>query len=242
MKKAIATALFAAAAVVSLPAVAGYSHCGGGSTDPYCKTVKLSDAGSSGSNLVSVDAYYNSSGSTTLIDAYSKTYYSGVGYGVRGVSGESTSSPQHAMDNDGKFEWLMLSFDKAVRLDEITVGWNYDADMTILASNAPSTDLNGWNFIENVYYNGGQNTGSWWSSPEKKSLSLTSEICASYWLIGALNPKFGANDANLDYFKVYSVQACTDCGTPGTGVAEPGSLALAGLGLLGVIGLRRRRS
>ncbi|MCB1953831.1 MAG: PEP-CTERM sorting domain-containing protein, partial [Rhodocyclaceae bacterium] len=30
-------------------------------------------------------------------------------------------------------------------------------------------------------------------------------------------------------------------GTPGTGVPEPGSLALAGLGLLGVIGLRRRR-
>ncbi|QID16716.1 PEP-CTERM sorting domain-containing protein [Nitrogeniibacter mangrovi] len=252
MKKLLTTALVSMAAVISLPAMAtggsyytAYNkstHCGGGSTEPSCPTYNLTDAGSSGNALVSLDAYYNTSGSSTLNDAYSMTYYSGSGYGVKATSTDGTS-PQHAVDNSGDYEWLMLSFDQAVSLDKITLGWiSGDADITVMAAGAPSNDLSGWNFIENLYYGNG---GSQFSTDSygRTVASLTNEVCASYWLIGAINPAYASSMyVGNDFFKVYSVQACTNCGQPGTGVAEPGSLALAGIGLLGVFGLRRRRS
>ncbi len=245
MKKIITTALFAAAAVASLPAMAtGTMHyaynkstyCGGGSTAPSCPTFTLGSSGSTSAAGINVSSSAWSDSGGDALTSETQNYYSGSGFGIHS-SGESYTSPQHAMDNNGKYEWMMLSFDKAVSLDKITLGWiSGDADMTILASAAPSTNLSGWDFIENVYYNSGSNSNG-------ATLSLTNDICASYWLIGAINPQF-ANSGYVgnDYFKLYSVQACTDCSQPGTGVAEPGSLALAGLGLLGVIGLRRRRS
>lgn len=243
MKKIITTALFAVAAMSSLPAMAtGYLynatnkdvHCGGGSTQPSCPTFNLTSSSNPSSSQVSASAWTDT-GTGTLSSA-DLNYYSGSGFGVS-PAGTYEGNPNHAVDNNGAYEWIMLSFDQAVSLDKITLGWiSGDADMTILAAAAPSTNLSGWDYIENIYYNSGsKNYGA--------TLDLTNEVCASYWLIGAINPMFASsNYVGNDYFKVYSVQACTNCGTPGTGVAEPGSLALAGIGLLGVIGLRRRRS
>jgi MYXO-CTERM domain-containing protein len=251
MKKTITAALFAVAATMSLPAMAtGWMHttydkhnyCGGGSSDPSCPTFKFSSGGTASASGTNVTASAWSDVGTGTLSSASLNYYSGSGFGVHS-GGESTSSPQHAVDNSGKYEWIMLSFDKAVSLDEITLGWiSGDADMTVLASAAPSTSLSGWTFIENLYYTGGS-TDDFISRDGMKVAQLDNEVCASYWLIGAINPAFASsNYVGNDFFKLYSVQACVDCGQPGNGVSEPGSLALAGLGLLGVLGLRRRRN
>ena len=254
MKKTLTTALIAVASLVSLPAMAtgsiNYSYnksnyCGGGSSDPACPTFQFNSNGTGSASGTNVSASAWSDTGTGTLSGATLTYYSG-GFGVTSYK-ESTYDPEHAVDNNGKYEWIMLSFDKAVSLDEITLGWiggyNYgkDADMTVLASAAPSTNLSGWTFIENLYYDG-SSSDDFISRDNKLVAQLDNETCASYWLIGAINPAYASsNYVGNDFFKLYSVQACVDCGQPGTGVAEPGSLALAGLGLLGVFGLRRRK-
>jgi len=253
MKNSITTVLIALAAMVSLPAMAtgtiNYSYnkdsyCGGGSSDPACPTFQFSSNGTGSASGTNVSASAWSDTGTGTLSSATLNYYSGSGFGVA-AAGETTTSPDHATDNNGKYEWIMLSFDKAVSLDEITLGWiSGDADLTILASASPSTNLSGWTFIENAYYNGSSSsTDDFIVRDGKLVAQLDNETCASYWLIGAINPAY-ANSGYVgnDFFKLYSVQACVDCGQPGTDVSEPGSLALAGLGLLGVLGLRRRRS
>jgi len=76
-------------------------------------------------------------------------------------------------------------------------------------------------------------------------------VGSSWWLITAFNTAYGAATSNLtqgnDYFKLLAVagSACTGsndkCGTTTKKVPEPGSLALASLGLFGLVYSRRQR-
>jgi hypothetical protein len=89
---------------------------------------------------------------------------------------------------------------------------------------------NGWDLVSTV--NGG-NTGT-----TDTSYSVnTGDLSSSYWLISAFNSAFGGSQTTgVDGMKVLGVTAA------GNRVAEPGSLALAGMALAGVAGLRRRRA
>jgi hypothetical protein len=61
-------------------------------------------------------------------------WYSGSGYGISSTSGD-VSSPEHALDNNGRQESLLLNFGASTELDGVKIGWNggYDSDITVLA-------------------------------------------------------------------------------------------------------------
>jgi hypothetical protein len=165
-----------------------------------------------------------------------------------GLGVEKVDSPNHAVDNEsGDFDMLLLSFDKAVTLKSIDLGWiSGDSDMSIMAFNgttfASSSLLNkkwealignGWQSAGNYYNVDNGNTGA---------VNLTN-ITSQYWLVGAYNAALGGftgpnkNKTNsTDYFKVKGVVV----DKPVIKVAEPGSMLLMALGLLGLGAARRR--
>jgi hypothetical protein len=148
-----------------------------------------------------------------------------------------------------------------VTLESVTVGyWDTDADITVMAysgTGAPTLagktwgDLqlvgSGWTTVGNY---GNIGTGAETVNTGIKTGGVA--VSSSYWLIGAYNPLASNISANVgtasigtgktgelyDYIKLASV-AGTVVKSQGD-APEPGTLALFGAALLGMIGLRRR--
>jgi hypothetical protein len=84
------------------------------------------------SDSLTVTGYSNTGGSGTL-QTQALNWYSGSGYGM--YSGTDSGSPNHAIDNNGRKESLLLNFGSSTQLSGVTVGWTggYDSDITVLA-------------------------------------------------------------------------------------------------------------
>ena len=167
-----------------------------------------------------------------------------------GLGVEKTDSPNHAVDNEGgDFDMLLLSFDEAVKLLSLDLGWiSGDSDISLLAFNGSSFNTSSllgkkW---EDLIGNGWQSAGNYYNvdygsnSGNVNSTGITSQ----YWLVGAYNDKLGGftgSNKNLssgnDYFKVKGVSV----ERPPVNVPEPGALMLLALGLIG-LGVARRRA
>lgn len=113
------------------------------------------------------------------------------------------NSPEHAIDNEGRFEMVSLDFGSTlVRLSSVNFGWaGSDSDFSVLAFTGAGTpdigaltqwgDLmapgSGWTLVGNYDSNG---TGI------KTFNSGQPPVAASFWLIGAYNPVFGTASTN----------------------------------------------
>lgn len=157
--------------------------------------------------------------------------------------------PEHAIDNEQRYDMALLSFTSLVKLTELKLGWTQtDSDVTVMAYTGAGTPtligktydaLSGWSVIGNY---GDFGTAA-------KTINA-SGVFSSYWLIGAYNPlAAGAKsglDVGNDFVKLASVTGCvsgtTGCTSTTTNkIPEPGSLALVGVGLLGLLRLRKTR-
>ncbi|WP_342618774.1 exosortase-dependent surface protein XDP1 [Rhodoferax sp. GW822-FHT02A01] len=196
-------------------------------------------------------------------------YGSSYGLGVVASNESASATGPHATDNINGIDAMLLSFTNGpVNLSSVSIGWNgtdngtspyNDSDLSILAwtgSTTPPTMAgaslsgllsSGWSLIGN-FSNVGAQAGN-------TATSSNTSTYSSYWLISAYSTSYGPTSTNgqtldqgNDAFKLLSVAGNTCAGTVSGSqcnpnkTPEPGSVALLGAGLLGLIASRRRFS
>lgn len=134
----------AGAAPITWDLSSGGCSTSGGSNDGNTRTCSGNQGGSP---TVTASAWANTGGaSNTLIQNALLESFSG-GLGVRnrdrasgqGDTGEN-SSPEHAMDNDGRYDSIQFGFSSAIKVTGVEVGWwDDDSDITVLAHTGAGT-------------------------------------------------------------------------------------------------------
>lgn len=162
-------------------------------------------------------------------------------------------SPEHSIDNNQRYDMALLTFSELVKLTDLTLGWTTnDSDVTVMAyKGSGKPTLIGKTYSELVGL-GWDSIGNY-SDVGTTTKSINDKgVFSSYWLIGAYNPLANPDGGKVtvngkstyDYIKLASVSGCSakelGCTPPSNDAPEPGSMALFGLGLLGLVFQRKR--
>jgi hypothetical protein len=262
----LGVSLPAAAVIDSWDTVSGASGCGWSGTNCAWGNVR-SYTSDNGQNNVSASAWSNTVGTsnTNIDDAYLAVYGSnGLGVVNQDAANGTDSNeayndyPEHAMDNNERFDSILFSFDQAIKLTTVDIGYrNTDADISVLAYTGGATlptnldsyfnglsysalISNGWTLIGNF---ANLSLGS-------NSVQSPSSVYSSYWLVGAYNSAFGSGSglgAGNDYMKIAGLAGerqsqCNGGGCGGGSVPEPSSLVMAGLAVALALSAMQRRA
>lgn len=162
--------------------------------------------------------------------------------------GESTSTtpvptatnPEHAVDNQGRYDMLLLQFDTAVSLTGVDIGWNStDSDITVLAFNSAATPDSLVGQTYGALQAGWQLVGHYADANAVAVQGVSTPITSRYWLVGAYNALIGdvGYSKGNDFVKIRGFTATT---TTTTKVPEPSSAWLLAA-VLGAGGWASRR-
>lgn len=189
-------------------------------------------------------AWSNTGAGGAIQDAYLPVWSGGLGVMNRNENG---TSPNHSTDNYGYYDSILFTFSDLIALQSVQLGWTYrDSDITVLAYTGAGTPSLAGASYDNLLASGWSLIGHYANLATNVPRAVNAgEVASSYWLIGAYNPLVG-NSAGWttgdDYTKISSLTGVKVTPPPPSNpVSEPGSLALAGLAMLGLIGMRRRR-
>ncbi|NQD35869.1 PEP-CTERM sorting domain-containing protein [Permianibacter sp. IMCC34836] len=209
--------------------------------------------GSDASSTVDVGAMANTggNGNITIQDAYLAAWDGGLGAynrdrsagndsdATNDVDSNEGNAPEHALDNNGRYEMALFTFAQMTELTGLEIGWKGDdSDMSVLAWTGPgappSTTGMGW----------GDLIGAGWSLVGQYADLVTGSwqninaagYASRYWLVGAHNPVFGGDafSTGNDYIKISGLTGHS------VTVDEPLALTLMALGLAGLAARRKR--
>lgn len=162
--------------------------------------------------------------------------------GALGMSADSSNAPQHALDNNGNTEAILLGFSSSVVLSQIGISYaaGYDSSNTLRQGNSTEVDLSLFRYVGTVAAGGaaplaGTNPSamSGWqlvgnygdikqdTTSPYNLINQSTAVGSSWWMLAAYNSGFGAateTRGSLEngnaYFKVSALagSACTGTG------------------------------
>jgi hypothetical protein len=198
--------------LVSAPAQAAWSW----QVDPSCSNQLQCDLNGSGgapAGTVQGWSFTGGTNNTQLRTAYLSAYGGdGVGVTNRDASGTADtsegSSPEHAVDNNQRYDVVLLSFAQPVSLNQVTIGWRaYDSDISVLALANGTPNLSGqtvlglagqgWKLVGQ--YDGPTGPAGGTSSDANIPVNTQNNFSSQYWLVGAYNPNFVNNATGATY-------------------------------------------
>ena len=211
-----------------------------------------------GAVMSGMAAYSTTGAGSTFATAAAVSY--GGDYGVTAAL-ENTATPQHAMDNFGSTDAILLNFSNSVILKQLTVGWAaYDSDISVLRYTGVGAPVlagktiaqalsSGWVSVGNYETVAGESQTDGGGNNSTVTAINAGNGSSSWWLISAYSSGYGGtntgsvgdgsglyNSGSYDYVKLFQVGGDK---APGS-VPEPGSLALVAAALLGGFAIRRR--